>query len=909
MNELTPERWQLVQEIVDKASDLGEPDRTNYLRSASGDDAVVFEKAQAMLEAAAQTDGFLETPLTVERSAAEETVEIERYRILRKLGSGGMGVVYLAERSDGRFDQQVAIKVLRGDLGGNALSDRFRRERQTLADLDHPGIARLIDGGETTAGQPYLAMEYVEGLPIDKHCARHGLGPRQRLQLFLKVAQSVQFAHEKLVIHRDLKPANILVDARGEPHVIDFGIALPLYLEDSQTMHTSAAEILGTLSYMSPEQCTRGAGATLDVRSDLYSLGVVLYELLTGARPSDVTKMTLLEAIECIARGAVANPSQHDPSLRGDLETILLKALEKDPDRRYSSVSELSADVRRYLSNEPILARPDSWMYRTRKFVQRNRLAVTAGLLVMSGLAVGWWHTNGLRKDAQIAAASERAQKQLVLTKSEEVARKSEEVERKSNEILRLADLVTLDDYRAESATLWPAWPDRLLAYEEWLEKADLLADRLPLHRSTLWRLRVDHSTELLESNEATRAAVQEYIEDGAVDSEPTIDATWERWTLSNTELQWQHDTLAGLVVSLERFCSHDVYGDTIASVRQRRNHAEELEIVMLDHEEAWEDCVLTVGDPELCPDYDELVLEPQMGLIPLRQHPTSGFWEFYVWGTGDPPELQPESEEWRIEPETAIVLALLPGGNVTVGASLDKAHPRYDPQAQRSYIPTQDVWLEPYFLSPYQVTQAQWKRLIGTNPSFNLAGTVQGDMLVDSRHPVEQIDRLESSEFLRRFGLCLPTCAQWETACRAGTDTPYSTGTNPLSLRGYANVADEGSAGNFAVHWQHTLGIFDGFVVHSPVGSFRSNGFGLYDMHGNLWDWCADPWAELIHGCRDGDGLLQVPPDPDEELGTTMGGSYTDPASFARSSERAPTTATTGARFVGLRAARRVNP
>jgi eukaryotic-like serine/threonine-protein kinase len=325
------------------------------------------------------------------------------YRIVRSLGAGGMGTVYLGERDDERFEAQVAVKLLLSSLVGTDLAGRFRRERQILAELSHPGIARLLDGGETDGGIPFLVMEYVNGEPIDDFVRRSELGLRERLELFLRVCDAVRHAHGRLIVHTDLKPANILVNEEGWPTLLDFGIAKLIAEPDTDPGSHSEATVLRPLTpaYSSPEQIR---GESIATSTDVYSLGVLLYELVTGTLPypSDAREGRALE--EAILHTDPRPPSSWaDPTLTGstptwssarhhridrDLDTIVLKALAKDPARRYPSVDRLADDLERYLLHKPVLARPDSLTYRARKFARRHRGSVGGAVATLASVVV-----------------------------------------------------------------------------------------------------------------------------------------------------------------------------------------------------------------------------------------------------------------------------------------------------------------------------------------------------------------------------------------------------------------------------------------------------------------------------------------------------------------------------------------
>ncbi|HUQ84521.1 MAG TPA: protein kinase, partial [Gemmatimonadaceae bacterium] len=317
------------------------------------------------------------------------------YRIERLIGEGGMGTVYLARRDDGEFDQQVALKLVRVGLHlDSRIVRRFRDERQMLAALTHPGIARLIDGGLTESGVPFFAMEYVEGLPIDRYCEAHDLELDARLHLFAQVCDAVSHAHGKQIVHRDIKPSNILVTADGKPRLLDFGIAkllVPDTGEPAQAV-TRRSERLQTPEYASPEQIR---GETVVVASDVYCLGVLLYELLTGQRPFRRSERTAHQLERAVLEDDPTRPSEMATGeaikrrLKGDLDTIILTAMNKEPARRYASAAEMAADVRRHLSGQPVAARGTGRAYRTRRWVTRHRAVLVSAAVVAVIATVG----------------------------------------------------------------------------------------------------------------------------------------------------------------------------------------------------------------------------------------------------------------------------------------------------------------------------------------------------------------------------------------------------------------------------------------------------------------------------------------------------------------------------------------
>jgi len=316
---------------------------------------------------------------------------IGRFFIERPIGSGGMGTVYLAQQESPR--RQVALKVMKHGVASPSALKRFEFEAQILARLRHPGIAQVFEAGshdDGHGGVPYFVMEFIPGaLPVTEYADEKGLSNRERLELFVRVCDAVHHGHQKGVIHRDLKPSNILVDSSGEPKIIDFGVARAT---DSDlavtTMRTDVGQLIGTLQYMSPEQCAADPN-DLDTRADVYALGVVLYELLTRSLPYDLTSAAIHEAVRVIREAPPTKLSAINRTLRGDVETIALKAIEKDRDRRYQSAAALGSDIERYLRNEPIEARPASAIYHFRMFAARNRVGLAAASLVSVALVAG----------------------------------------------------------------------------------------------------------------------------------------------------------------------------------------------------------------------------------------------------------------------------------------------------------------------------------------------------------------------------------------------------------------------------------------------------------------------------------------------------------------------------------------
>lgn len=406
-------RHRQVQAIFAEACELPPAEIVAFVQARCGDDAGLAQQVYALLEADACDDGFLELGGAELAAGPPEAIMGERgYRLIKQIGEGGMGQVHLAERSDGSFRQKVAIKMMHGSQrpSRDALL-RFRAERQILAALNHPNIARLLDGGTLPGGAPFLVMEYIEGERLDHWCASRQLDVKARLALFLKVCDAVAAAHQALIVHRDLKPSNIMVNAAGEPKLLDFGIAKVLNAEwfAHSLAHTRTGAMPMTLAYASPEQVR---GEAVGTASDVFALGVVLYELLTGSTPYRVPEGDPVSLARAVCEEQPEAPSRsqarRDSSvrelptapnqrvapveltlrrqLRGDLDAIVLKALRKEVAERYRSVEQFADDIRRYLDGLPVLARRGSTSYRVKKFLWRQRWPVGAGSLLLGVL-------------------------------------------------------------------------------------------------------------------------------------------------------------------------------------------------------------------------------------------------------------------------------------------------------------------------------------------------------------------------------------------------------------------------------------------------------------------------------------------------------------------------------------------
>ncbi len=415
-----PRLWQRLDALLSEALTLSEPERERWLSELPEEDRPLAVSLREMLSRSLST-GFLRDPVAPEvlAAAGEQALEqpgarVGPYRLLRRLGVGGMGQVWLAERVDGTIQRQVALKLPRAGWAPG-MAERLKQERDALAALEHPSIARLYDAGTTEEGRPYIAMEYVDGVPIDAYARAHGLTLQERLSLFVQVAGAVSYAHAHLVVHRDLKPSNILVSETQGVRLLDFGAAKLLREEGPGADSELTRELGPALSpdYASPEQIR---GERISVATDVYSLGVVLYELVTGQRPYRLSRESWGSLVESVGRlevpaasSRVREDARLARALRGDLDAVLAKAMRRAPEERYGTVQAFADDVSRFLAGEPVLAKQQSVGERVWKFARRHALGVgtAAGVTLLVGGAAGvaLWQAKVARGEATAGGA------------------------------------------------------------------------------------------------------------------------------------------------------------------------------------------------------------------------------------------------------------------------------------------------------------------------------------------------------------------------------------------------------------------------------------------------------------------------------------------------------------------------
>ena len=760
------------------------------------------------------------------------------YLLTELLGRGGFGTVYRAEQQE-PIRRPVAVKVLNPGMDSREFLARFTAEREALNRMDHPGIARLLDAGQTPKGRPYFVMELVEGPPLIAYCRQRRLPLRQRLQLFLQVLDAMQHAHQKAVLHRDLSSNNVLVaepDGRAQPKIIDFGIAKSLSSPLLQGgALTFAGTLMGTPEFMSPEQAS-GRLDDLDTRADVYALGVQLYELLTDQLPIPgvVLRARGLAGLADVVRSyrpfepSAAAPSERRSALRGDLDAITMKAIAKAPDERYGTVAELASDLRAHLADQPVrVSTPSRWT-RLRKFVRRNRTQTAAAAIVVAGLGVAFTTMVSSLAMAQRSAAE--ADRMRLLSEQKADAG-----------FLLLLDEARLDAAIAAERLLPPPWPVHAEAYERWLK---------------------EHGEPLLRHH----ATLRERLGTTTPGGSPEV-------------ARYLQTALGRLERRMAEFCA---LGGPLDDVRRRQALLQDVIAPALQQSQpAWTELAHRLGDAQdgHLRVYRELRLPPQPGLWPLGQDRESGLFEFLdlaSHGARPLPERDPESGLLHTDVDTGVVFVLVPGGLVDLGARRGSpGMPHDDPFAGDDELAGGTITLGAFLLARTELTVRQWQHLTGQN---------LGD---DPRLPATGIDHTLALHELQRFGMTLPTEAQWEYACRAGSRHAWCGGPSQQDGRRH------------------------GWLVSGPnyPAQLLPNAFGLFDMHGNIAEWCFDAWLPYRESrARRGDGLRTLLADePEPALRVVRGGSWLQGPLSTRATARDGRPPEWRDAVIGLRPARRV--
>ncbi len=800
-------------------------------------------------------------------SAPKEPGDLDRYELGPIIGQGGMGEVVLAH--DNRLDRELAVKLLRRP--GERAKLRFLREVHITGSLDHPGIVPVHDLGVDATGHPFFAMKHVEGIDLDKvidqvHRGGADWSLARAIEVLIKVCDTMAFAHSRGIVHRDLKPSNVRVGRFGEVYVMDWGLALVmsegqscaerddgggetnLAPADSNSL-TLDGDVLGTPAYMAPEQA-EGVKGTVGRAVDVYAVGAMLYQLLSGKRPfgSDGRRRSHDEVLKLLRRKAPQPLRVVAAGAPRELVAICEKAMHREPLRRYAEMESVGRDLRAFLDRRLVSAYDTSLLERAVKWTRRNRsfaISVMAVVLVASSAAALVRHNR-----------LEGRQRLVQLSRGQLVA---------------------------GFDTLWPPDPSNEATLVSWLESAqEVLATRAqdlaslaelkrhalpldpdaPAERAERARLaeRVRQRGSLIRHYER----LLEQIERGERLAPDGTSREWVAEQVTGNRAQLERDVLeqprhltfrfeddgdrilfeglTRLVSEQENMLGTDRAFGLVEMARWGLAATRRVAELSLDRPRLdWERARRSIADRSECPSYDGLDLSPQLGLAPMGRDPRSGLWEFAHVLTGEIPERNPDGS-LRIDEHSAVVLVLIPGGTLLRGSQReDPSRPNFDPWSEDNAPQTGDVELEPFFLSRYELTQAQWRRVTGRKPHEHTEYVIP--WTPSPLFPIEDVNFGDATRFLLVVGLALPTEAQWEWAQRAGTDTPWSCGVVPEAIAGYANIANV--AGD-------QLGYLadDGFEICAPVGSLLPNGFGLHDMMGNVREWCRDTGPfEYRHG------------------------------------------------------------
>ena len=743
-------------------------------------------------------------------------------------------------------------------------------------------------------------------------------------------------------------------DLRIQPMPVTSSTAVESHRKDaSETpsdspLITMDGDVVGTPAYMSPEQA-RGELNRIGPQTDVYAMGAMLYHLLTGYMP--YVKPDIVSSQYAVWRwvqeGAPNPLERAAPEAPAELVAICEKAMRRSPADRYANMEELAIDLRAFLENRVVAAYESGAIAELKKWVKRNKgIAATAAAAIVVLALVSWWSYSSIRSERNAALASEKFAKRNEAEALAERRRADEnasladararEAETERRRVFRLADIKTLRDLKAEMDALWPALPNKKPAMRSWLARSEALAQNLPDHERTLSELRA-RGTPGPHPQEGELGELRQQAEELTVKLQKAGDGDERRELERNlTALEgriaslsariererpytfaadprddWWHGALVDLVSGLVAFSGDDPYGATSANVRKRLEFATSIEQRSItDRREAWDEAIASIADREECPRYDGLELRPQLGLVPLGRDPDSGLWEFWHVQTGEWPE-RGEDGQLVLTDEMGLVLVLIPGGTFWMGAQANDPNGRnYDPEAE---VNESDggkpirVTVDAYFLSKYELTQGQWQRFTGENPSTFVEGSILSGQTITSLHPVDSVTWEECVGMLDRLGLSLPTEAQWEYGCRAGTETPWWTGTEKGDLDRAANLADH----YLKTHggpssWFYEDELDDGFVLQAPVGRFRANAFGLHDVIGNNREWCLGVFAPYS---SETDSGYRIPHTSDISGRVFRGGCFGDIASKARSARRDGAGLNDRGSYVGVRPARVIHP
>ncbi len=840
------------------------------------------------------------------------------------IAEGGMGTIFALR--DRALRRALAMKVLRvsESRADQRLVERFLDEARITSQLDHPGIVPVHEMGIDASGRPYFTMKRVHGQTFERVLERVVAGDAEWTQaralgVLQRVCEAVAFAHKRGVVHRDLKPSNVMVGDFGEVYVMDWGLARVVNGEsmfaesevdsarhgaarepdDDVKLSTQYGDVLGTPAYMAPEQAL-GKHDEVGRHSDAYAIGAMLYQLLAGFPPySDDRGMPASRVV--LARVVAGPPRQLQGLARNapaELIAICERAMERELPRRYPDVAKMSEDLSDFLGGRVVHAYETGAWAEARKWVRRNR-SLTAALLGAVVLLIGGAVTSATfafeaKRNAETAARNEsRALDQERLATQ------------RASDLLSLSTIQDLQELVARANELWPAHPEMIPAFEQWLKDARQLVEGRPADAARRIKARPSlqqHMSTLAQLRQRALPAGPSAVNAGLV--------------FSDDDDRWWYGQLSRLVADLEALqdpttglFSEGISAEHGWGVIRRYRFAQSIIQRSIDGPEAARRWIEAIDAVARSPLYGILRLHPQLGLLPIGPDPQSGLWEFAHTQTGEP-AVRGVDGRLSVTCDTGLVFVLLPAGTFWMGDQSSDPHGQnYDPHAEPREGPIHVVSLDAFFLSKYEMTQGQWLHVTGRNPSvyvadnFNVEWNAQGKGW-SALHPVEQVSWIDCNRRMNELGLSLPTEAQWEYGCRAGTASVYWSGDAPETLQDVGNVQDAfgglhgGRKGVPFETWN------DGNTIHAEVGSYRANPFGLHDVHGNVEEWCRDfgPYAEPT---RAGDG---------ERTGASTrfhgvrSGSFPEFAVNARSAFRDSAAEDYRGRAYGLRPAKKVD-
>ena len=860
-----------------------------------------------------------------EKTIVEESKDVfSGFRVEEEIGRGGVGLIESAEqKSMVRF---VAIKTAQNPDFQQSLV----REAKITGSLSHPNIIPVYDVIEGADGEIGISMPLIHGKPWS---IRREDEPKptleEELDILIRVALAVAYAHDRGVLHNDLKLENVMVGDHGSIILMDWGCATATKAYTMNHIPITPSHTIkkpfGTPCYMPPE-LARGEGADIHTWSDVYQLGGMLYEIIENRPPRSGTE------IEEVIRQGVQGVIDPMTSASSYLRDICMDALHPDPKERIQHARDFVERVRRYLSiqaseqlaqqargaleictkaiqgsiqsDRSILLELQKTIYTfeqaekigdsesQKEGIEQARILLIQTALDLGDLSLAKVHLDCLpinsTKDLHTKLSkiesdrkkeernSRRIRMAIVLLSAclvvglivGNVVVRTQRIfaEEKLKEIAELSGIQLHQELIEEEELLWPAVPERVADMRLWIKESRTLVASLPNHERHL---------EALE---------QKKVLEG----------------FQSPELRWEYQTLTRLILGLQ-----SLKKETIPKVERRLITAENLYSQSIEsHKEQWKNAISSIKNSPL---YGGLQITPQLGLVPLGAN-KEGLWEFAHVLSGDIPQ-QDSQGQWDITEDVGVVLVLLPERTFLMGASTEQGADNFDPRAADIESPVHEVSLSAFFLSKYELTQAQWLRVQPKNPSAYLPGQEQGGFVISLLNPVEHMTWQEAKEALGRMDLILPTEAQWEYGNRAGTQSVYWGGDSIQDMLGRTNISDRlarerGSPSS----WKFEEELDDGYTVHAPVGKFSPNRFGLHDTSGNVWEWCLDRFGPYTDPTRSGDGLRMTV--ENEERYIFRGGGFRASSVHARSADRYSIYAQDYSAYdVGIRPARALLP